>query len=161
MSAFRRKVPGQAPPPPGTRQCSSAPSVLQLSTGVPSLDDILGGGIPLGCLLLVLTPDPHSAWGDLLQKYFVAQGLVGGQGVTVVANGAVEFVEGCMWLPAGESVEGLGTPSYHEHEGSGDSTSAALNFGEKVTIAWRYKQMKQFQTTISAACKLFLAFPYV
>ncbi|OCT81890.1 hypothetical protein XELAEV_18024397mg [Xenopus laevis] len=51
-TSFKRKVRGKFPALPGTR-----PSVhngqLLVSTGVPSLDHILGGGLAVGTLLLI------------------------------------------------------------------------------------------------------------
>lgn len=152
MSAFKRKI-----PPinhvviPGTRQNLSTSSVLELSTGIPSFDDILGGGLPLGSILVVLAPDPHAAWGDLVQKYFIAQGLVGGQGVCVVGNQAEAFVQGIMWLhddqtdtrEANEDEE-KGTPDVD----SGDAGVIEEPDDAKVKIAWRYDRMKKFQTSV-------------
>ncbi|KAJ7139845.1 Elongator complex protein 4 [Mycena epipterygia] len=119
--SFKRKTSRAAAPP--------APIV---STGVPSLDDILGGGLPLSCSLVLTAPDLHSEYAELVQKYFVAQGLASQQHVCVV--GRVGWVNDCMWLPAGASMD---------PDEAGPS-------GEKIKIAWRYEQMKQFQTTVAA-----------
>ncbi|KAJ7102205.1 PAXNEB-domain-containing protein [Mycena belliarum] len=110
----------------------TAPPVPLASTGVPSLDDILGGGIPLSCSLVVIAPDLHSQYAELVQKYFVAQGLVSRQRVCVV--GTALWVRECMWLAAGASDADEPIPS-----------------DEKIKIAWRYEQMKQFQTTVASS----------
>ncbi|KAG8894937.1 hypothetical protein FRC00_008283 [Tulasnella sp. 408] len=144
-SSFKRRTPTtQPPPPPGTR-LNVASSVLEISTGVPSLDDVLGGGQPLGSILTLLTPDRHSNWSELLQRYWIAQGLASGQQVCVVGepSRSAKLVEGCMWLsPAeyGDSVKGAA--SEDEREPGAD---------EEVKIAWRYEGMKKFQTTVRAA----------
>ncbi|KAJ7706472.1 Elongator complex protein 4 [Mycena rosella] len=121
-----------------------APPALVVSTGVPSLDDILGGGLPLSCSLVLTAPDLHSEYAELVQKYFVAQGLASHQRVCVV--GSVVWVNDCMWLPAGASA---------------DPDEPAPS-DEKIKIAWRYEQMKQFQTTVASpssaaedACRTF------
>ncbi|KAH9251311.1 hypothetical protein BSLG_000789 [Batrachochytrium salamandrivorans] len=44
------------------------------STGIPSLDDILGGGMPLGSLLLI-KEDRFTGYAMLALKYYLAQGL--------------------------------------------------------------------------------------
>ncbi|KDQ20261.1 hypothetical protein BOTBODRAFT_101537 [Botryobasidium botryosum FD-172 SS1] len=155
MSAFKRRLPKTTHPAiPGTRQNLSTPSILELSTGIPSFDDILGGGLPLGCVLLVLTPDPHAAWGDLVQKYFIAQGLAGGQGVCVVADRAEDVVQGAMWVHQGDakgqpSGEGDADPDA-DGEGEGEGDAQAEDADTKVKIAWRYERMKQFQTSVPA-----------
>ncbi|KAJ6604373.1 PAXNEB-domain-containing protein [Mycena vulgaris] len=105
----------------------TAPPAPLVSTGVPSLDDILGGGLPLSCSLVLTAPDLHSQYGELVQKYFVAQGLASRQHVCVVGN--------CR---LGQRLD------------------------EKIKIAWRYEQMKPFQTTVASpssatadACRTF------
>ena len=75
-------------------------SLLLTSSGIPSLDDVLGGGIQLGSSLTILNPDPHSAHTDLLQKYFIAQGLLSGHKVYVADAEAHDLVNSCMWCPA-------------------------------------------------------------
>jgi elongator complex protein 4 len=146
MSSFKRKsAPKQTSRSVGIRTSPSSPSTIITSTGIPSLDDILGGGLPLSCSLLVLAPDAHSAYGELVQKYFIAQGLACGQRVCVIADDAKEFVKECMWLPAnytGSTSPRLGDDEEEEHASQQD---------EKIKIAWRYDQMKKFQTTVSSS----------
>jgi elongator complex protein 4 len=141
MSSFKRKTTKQPSHPPGTYQSPSSHSTTITSTGIPSLDDILGGGLPLSCTLLVLAPDSHSIYGELVQKYFVSQGLTCGQRVCVVDNYAQEFVQECMWLPGGSGPPLALTTAEDE-----DETASQLD--HKIKIAWRYEQMKKFQTTI-------------
>ncbi|KAA1468644.1 PAXNEB-domain-containing protein [Dentipellis sp. KUC8613] len=147
MSSFKRKAAAKHTHlPTGTRFSPASPSTTITSTGIPSLDDILGGGLPLSCSLLVLAPDPHSAYGELVQKYFIAQGLACGQRVCVVDDDAEEFVSECMWM------SGLSAPPTPDSEEAQETTSDAD--GAAVKIAWRYEQMKQFQTTVSSSNQL-------
>ncbi|KIK98794.1 hypothetical protein PAXRUDRAFT_133428 [Paxillus rubicundulus Ve08.2h10] len=142
MSSFKRKVPSkQVALPPGTRASSSSPSTILTSSGIPSLDDILGGGLPLSCSLVVLAPDNHSAYGELVQKYFVAQGIACGQTVCILHDDAVTFAAECMWMPNSSSNTRTPTPPADEED------EAARN-EENIKIAWRYEQMKKFQTTV-------------
>ncbi|KAF8845257.1 PAXNEB-domain-containing protein [Paxillus ammoniavirescens] len=144
MSSFKRRVPSkQVTLPRGTRASSSSPSTILTSSGIPSLDDILGGGLPLSCSLVVLAPDKHSAYGELVQKYFVAQGIACGQTVCILHDGAVSFAAECMWMPNSSSNTRTSTPPADEKE----EENAAQN-EEKIKIAWRYEQMKKFQTTV-------------
>ena len=48
---------------------------LLTSTGTPHLDSLLGGGLPLGSLLL-LQEDSGGSYGKLLVRYFLSEGLV-------------------------------------------------------------------------------------
>ncbi|KAJ7130077.1 Elongator complex protein 4 [Mycena crocata] len=118
-----------------TSRPASALPLRVVSTGVPSLDDLLGGGLPLSCSLVLTAPDLHSEYGELVQKYFVAQGLAGKQRVCVVGRAA--WVHECMWLPAGVSVDA-------------DADDEAGPGADKIKIAWRYEQMKPFQTTVAS-----------
>lgn len=51
-----------------------------ISTGIADLDRILGGGLPLGTIL-VLLEDAYSPHGSTLLRYFAAEGVVCGHRV--------------------------------------------------------------------------------
>lgn len=141
MSSFKRKVPqSDHKPLLGTKTSPSLSSTLLTSTGIPSLDDILGGGIQLGTDLLVLNPDPHSAHSDLIQKHFIAQGIASGHDVHVLSPCARDLVESCMW--SGSSTVGKPLAACEEPEVAGGGE-------DKVKIAWRYERMQKFKTTIT------------
>ncbi|KAG5648124.1 hypothetical protein DXG03_006078 [Asterophora parasitica] len=145
MSSFRRKGSvKQSPVYPGTRPSPATPSTLITSTGIPSLDDILGGGLPLSCSLLVAAPDLHSSYGDLVQKYFIAQGLSCRHRLCVIDDNAEAFVKDIMWIPRARTgaVPELTVDEDEEKPGSQED--------QKIKIAWRYEQMKPFQTTVAA-----------
>lgn len=143
MSSFKRRVsPSVQKPeqlPAGTRTSPSLASVLLTSTGIPSLDDILGGGIQLGTDFLVLSPDPHSGYGELIQKYFIAQGLAIRHDTYVFDPNAKQFVESCMWA----TDRPIGGEYQDPEEESTDNVG-------KVKIAWRYEAMQKFKTTVSS-----------
>lgn len=90
--------------------------------------------------MLIAAPDLHSSYGDLVQKYFVAQGLSCKHRVCIVDRDAGEFVKDLVWTPRSRIV----APSEDDDENGVD------NGGQKIKIAWRYEQMKQFQTTVSS-----------
>ncbi|KAH0838463.1 PAXNEB-domain-containing protein [Lanmaoa asiatica] len=140
MSSFKRRTPSkQVALPPGTRTCPISISTVLTSSGIPSLDDILGGGVPLSCSLVVLAPDSQSAYGELVQKYFVAQGIASGHKVCIVHEDALSFVKECMWMPMSSSNHPM--PVVDEDD--------AVQSGDKIKIAWRYEQMKKFETTVT------------
>jgi elongator complex protein 4 len=142
MSSFKRRGQfAQTANIPGTRSSPSSPSVLTVSTGIPSLDDLLGGGLPLGCVLVLMAPDPHTAYGELVQRHFVAQGLASSQNVCILDDTAMDLAANCMWMHS------TGTPGQASHE----PDEGATGDGEKseVKIAWRYENMKKFQTSVT------------
>ena len=95
--------------------------------------------------MLTLAPDVHSAYGELVQKYFVSQGLACGQKICIVDADVDGFLAECMWTHA-SGAGAVPIPS----AGDGDEENAAEEEA-RIKIAWRYEQMKQFQTTVSAA----------
>lgn len=148
MSSFKRKSQTTQRVLPGTRISPISTSTIITSTGIPSLDDILGGGIPLSCTSLLLAPDLHSSYGELVQKYFIAQGLASEQNVWIVGEkeNSVRMLKECMWLADGEKrgsvLAASGKSGEGEEDGDGD---------EKIKIAWRYGGMKKFQTTVESS----------
>lgn len=142
MSSFKRRVQSQTTLLKGTRSISGAPSLLQISTGIPSLDDLLGGGLPLGHVALVLAPDIHSSWGELVSRYYIAQGLSSEQDLLVVDDKPSRLVEGCMWHA------GFAAPQASETGEEKDLDDSKQDEEGGVKIAWRYEQMKQFRTTV-------------
>ncbi|KZT55506.1 hypothetical protein CALCODRAFT_455395 [Calocera cornea HHB12733] len=144
MSAFKRRVPASAHKAlPGVRPCDLPPFHPLLSTGIPSFDDVLGGGLPLATSQLVMSPDPHSAWAHLMQKYFIAQGIRSGQDICLIgeADEIDAIVNGCMWVPPED--DSPGKPDTLTDDERDDDNPA------DVKIAWRYEGMKRFSTTVS------------
>lgn len=73
-SSFSRNVPSTAAPQvPGVK--SGPNGTLFLSSGISDLDKILGGGFPLGSLVVVME-DPEAPHHMLLLRNFMSQGLV-------------------------------------------------------------------------------------
>ncbi len=147
MSSFKRRgASKQSSLPIGTRIVPGPVPTHVTSTGIPSLDDILGTGLPLTCAQLILAPDVHSAYGELVQKYFIAQGLACGQDVCVIDDNAKEFVSECMWMPGVSSSNPIAvSPSPANEE---EEEERAKDHDTTIKIAWRYEQMKPFQTTV-------------
>ncbi|KAI0788581.1 PAXNEB-domain-containing protein [Abortiporus biennis] len=156
MSSFKRRVTSKSSPSfIGTRPLPGPVPTYITSTGIPSLDDIFGDGLPLGCSQLILAPDVHSAYGDLLQKYFLAQGLASGQDIILVTSNPRDFVAETMWIPNHTSRSANVNQTEEEDE------QPSKEQDEKIKIAWRYERMKQFQTTVAPSteaddfCKVF------
>jgi elongator complex protein 4 len=151
MSSFKRKTTAKSPAiPAGTRIAPGSSSTLLTSTGVASLDDLLGGGQPLGTTLSLLAPDAHSAIGVLCVKYALAQTLASGQRALVVDGRPGAFVKDCVWL-AGRDAGNVPAGTAQEARHDDDAGTNGEADGGKIKIAWRYEGMKQFQTTVPAA----------
>lgn len=139
MSSFKRRIDTSSQKLPlGARHSPASPKILLTSTGISSLDDVLGGGLQLGTSFLVLCPDVHSSHCELLHKYFLSQGFASAQNVIVYDPFAKDLVESCMWV-SGDSGQVLD----EEEEGS-------KNPHDKVKIAWRYEGLQRFKTTVSS-----------
>jgi len=101
--------------------------------------------------MLVLAPDLHSSYGSLVQKYFVAEGLACGHRVVIVDTDPEDFVRDVMWHPKGYMTpESRGGCSRDNNVLDSDEEETRTQY-QKIKIAWRYEQMKQFQTSVKSA----------
>ncbi|CAK9804720.1 Elongator complex protein 4 [Anthophora plagiata] len=118
---------------PGTKP-SIKNSQLLVSSGIPSLDHTIGGGLPVGSLFIV-EEDRYSTYAKVMLKYFMAEGLVTDQPLLIASKDTrpAEFVSG---IPAViEDTKSVDQPSYNEDE--------------QMKIAWRYQNMKIVDTSPS------------
>lgn len=163
---FVRRTPNSATRPPvGSIPSPSAPSLALISTGIPSFDDILGGGQPVGSILTVLAPDEHSAWSRLIERYWIAQGLAAEQDVVIIGGSEDatgqgnaeldELVAGCMWLDEGvakSARKSFPDPQQQQppapEEPDSDAEGLEEESSNRTKIAWRYDKMKKFETTV-------------
>lgn len=75
--SFQKRT--RLPEIPGVRQSLYNGQPLT-STGNPSLDSILGGGIQVGTIMLV-EEDKYAAYSNVLARYFLAEGVVHKHGI--------------------------------------------------------------------------------
>ncbi|KAM4017129.1 elongator complex protein 4 isoform 6-T6 [Anomaloglossus baeobatrachus] len=142
-TSFRRKVRGKLPAIRGTR-----PSVhngqLLVSTGVPSLDHILGGGLAVGTLLLI-EEDTYSTYSNLLLKYFLAEGVISGHEV---------FIASASDIPC-KIIQDLPEPLTDEIPTQGDTKYVLEGPGSEDTmkIAWRYQNLPKFESASSSSAR--------
>jgi len=160
MSSFRRRTAVQ--PMAGTRPSpyNAAPLV---STGLTSIDDLLGGGLPLSTSLLIEADSPTS-YADLLLRYWVAQGLECGQDVLVVASGLdggpEGVVEALMDVDGGRSAQAAPL-SKEDATDDEEERKQEEALKEKMKIAFRYEGLRPHQTTVDASrgCELHSSLP--
>jgi len=105
---------------------------LVISSGVPSLDDILGGGVPVGTLLTIKN-DENTEYSSILAKYFLSQGVMSSQDICVCSLGKE---------PESFFKELFGVNDRSEK--FGDMKSA----DEKMKIAWRYQNLSTVSSII-------------
>lgn len=137
--SFKRRVPTQTIP--GTRP-SPYNSLPLLSTGVTSIDDLVGGGIPLHSTVLVRA-DTTTDYALLLLKFWIAQAVVCKQEVVLVGSGSGEMngLHGLVNSLMGvDGVDGVMGKEDADSEGESEKD-------EELKIAFRYKGMKQHVLT--------------
>lgn len=139
--SFKKRGAATTKLPTGSRLSPYNGSLL-VSTGVPSLDDVFGGGLPVGTVLLI-EQDQFTDYARTLLKYWTTQGLVANNETVVVSDdNAEEYVKNLPWLAGDASV----------------TVDSKETKAEDMTIAWRYKNLKQLDSiasTTSTYCSTF------
>ncbi|XP_037755835.1 elongator complex protein 4 isoform X5 [Chelonia mydas] len=147
-TSFQRKVPASSrlAAIAGTR-----PSVrhgqLLLSSGLPSLDCVLGGGLAVGTLLLI-EEDKYGIYSNLLFKYFLAEGIVCGHNL---------FVASAKEDPA-DILKELPAPLFDDvHKNQVDEKETAIKSKpesqESMKIAWRYQNLPKIEVSPAASVR--------
>lgn len=119
---------------------------LVASTGITSLDTLLGEGLPVGKIVLLLEDQPRSSsnYANTILKCFIAQGLVAGNEVVYVGEDSEKIAA---------SLPGKSSRTDQEFLASNPSRTATpvesptLN-KEKMSIAWRYKHIHQVESAL-------------
>ncbi|KAI8822511.1 Elongator complex protein 4 [Fimicolochytrium jonesii] len=165
MSSFKRRGPSASAHAslPATRISARNSSVVLTSTGVPSIDELLGGGLPLHTSLLV-NEDRFTGYAKLLMSYYIAQGVASGHAVSLATadEDPESIIRGLMGV-----VEGKVPSEMKEEEEDEDVTlgagGAAVLSGrrmgatrndvgnDRMQIAWRYQGLPRFSTAVGGA----------
>ncbi|KAJ2016703.1 Elongator subunit elp4 [Coemansia sp. S680] len=136
MSSFKKRVPASQPKPPPATRVNPHSAQLLVSTGVPALDDVLGGGLPVGGVLLI-EQDRQTGYSNTLLSYFASQAIAAGHKLCIV--NADRDVNLASQLPGWAGVSrsttepGTGTGAVAETE--------QCDTGDKMQIAWRYQNL--------------------
>ncbi|XP_006883787.1 PREDICTED: elongator complex protein 4 [Elephantulus edwardii] len=116
---------------PGTR-----PSVrngqLLVSTGLPALDQLLGGGLAVGTVLLI-EEDKYNIYSPLLFKYFLAEGIISGH-TLLVASAKEDPADILQKLPAP-----LLDDNYKKESDEDTCNYKTPESNTEMKIAWRYQ----------------------
>lgn len=122
---------------PGTKP-SIHNNQLLTSTGIPSLDFHLGGGVAVGTLILI-EEDSVGSFANLMLRYFIAEGLVSGH---------------CFFLAAKDPssiLNQIPEPILHNSAdpatSSSQSTETPAEDDDELKIAWRYKDVNKAGTS--------------
>ncbi|CAM9471119.1 unnamed protein product [Lampetra fluviatilis] len=126
----------------GTRPCGSR-SQLLVSTGIPSLDSALGGGLALGSLLLI-EEDAFGSFARHILHCFLAQGIASGHDL-YVASADTHPDDIIQELPA---------PVLDEPPAGRGGPCGRASDAEGMEIAWRYQNMPKVETAPAAGATL-------
>lgn len=120
-SSFRKKINSNQVQPIATK-ISSYTSQLLVSSGIPSYDDLLGGGVPVGSLTMI-KKDRYTTYADLFGKYFISQGLVSNQDVLVISadNNPENIINNLMGVIEGKSASIIEKESDEELNDNNDN----------------------------------------
>jgi len=134
-TSFKKKTTSRGRPPlvAGTKP-SLANNQLLISTGCPSLDTLLGGGLAVGTLLL-LEEDAHQSYTNILKKLFIGEG--------VACNHSL-FLASAEESPSDVLKE---LPRVANEDRSSESSKQVDN-KDDLKIAWRYQNQPKVQTVI-------------
>ncbi|KAJ2608635.1 Elongator subunit elp4 [Coemansia sp. RSA 1365] len=135
MSSFRKNTSGQqtTKPPPATRLNPHSAQLL-VSTGVPSLDDVLGGGLPVGGILLI-EEDRQTDYSSTLLSYFASQAIAAGHELCIV--------DADQEVTLKDQLPGWASPVQEMQTASrlNDTPPVQNTSDDSMKIAWRYQNL--------------------
>lgn len=144
-TSFQKKSRSKLVSIPGTR-----PSVqngqLIVSTGVTSLDYVIGGGQAVGTLLLV-EEDRYDSYSRMLLKYFLAEGVVCGHEVFLAS--ARDHPDEIMQELPSPIVDDVACVKTKE----GQAQPCDPENQDTMTIAWRYQNQPKVQTALASSVR--------
>ena len=146
MSAFRKSV-GDGNTLKGTRISVLNGSVLT-STGIASLDELFGGGLPISRVLL-LKCDRESGYHNLLLKYFLAEGIEQEHEVCLISLDADRTMSDIMAVVTGKVETAVEKMNINQKDNP--KSNLRPNVGvDKMSIAWRYQNTEQISSELGS-----------
>uniref|UniRef100_A0A8C1RRY1 Elongator complex protein 4 n=1 Tax=Cyprinus carpio TaxID=7962 RepID=A0A8C1RRY1_CYPCA len=144
-TSFQKKTRSKLVSIPGTR-----PSVqngqLLVSSGVSSLDYVIGGGLAVGTLLLV-EEDHYDSYSRMLLKYFLAEGVVCGHELFLAS--ARDHPDDIMQELPSPIVDDVAGMKISE----GQSQPSDPENPDTMKIAWRYQNQPKVQTALASSVR--------
>ncbi|KAH9460165.1 hypothetical protein Pst134EB_008359 [Puccinia striiformis f. sp. tritici] len=138
MSSFKRNL-----KPSNSKQSTSSyptgfhPShyngIPTASTGIASLDDLLGGGLPISSSFLI-DEDQHGGYAKLMLRYSIAQGIVSNQNLIVIGSsieeggGPKKIIERLMSLDQSDEPEDLSSSDNLKLSTEGSSATTSSDY---------------------------------
>ncbi|KAJ2950714.1 hypothetical protein O0L34_g8976 [Tuta absoluta] len=133
MSSFHKTLDSQS----GVLGTKLKNNLLYVSSGIPSLDYIIGGGLPTGSVFLV-EEDVLGTYSRVLSKYFLAEGFVCNHDLLIAT--AAEDPQ--------DIVKELPQPCMDPAE---VAPEANIGMGvDKMQIAWRYEGLKPVESSFGS-----------
>ncbi|XP_076970404.1 elongator complex protein 4 isoform X5 [Tamandua tetradactyla] len=111
---------------------------LLVSTGLPALDQLLGGGLAVGTVLLI-EEDKYNIYSPLLFKYFLAEGIISGH-TLLVASAKEDPADILQELPAPLLDENC-KKEFDEDVCNNKIPESSI----KMKIAWRYQLLPKME----------------
>lgn len=154
-SSFKKKLSSKPSHPRGCRP-SLYNAQLLVSSGVPSMDSLLGGGLAVGTVLLV-EEDAYGLYSRLLFKYFQSEGVMCGHSLFLASAsnptqeimkdlpGAVNDEQTRSRLQT-KALKEITVKEEEEEEEEGKRSDAS---SQAMKIAWRYRNMPRVQSSFS------------
>ncbi|XP_022105745.1 elongator complex protein 4-like [Acanthaster planci] len=140
-TSFQKKTRGKVTQIPGTRP-SLQNGQLLVSSGVPSLDFVVGGGIAVGTTFLI-EEDAYGNYASLLLRYFLAEGVMTGQSLFLSsADEKPQKMLKNLPCPVEDDPVKKVAETIRDNEG-------AVSSEDRMKIAWRYEHLPKHQSTPS------------
>ncbi|XP_003383049.1 PREDICTED: elongator complex protein 4-like [Amphimedon queenslandica] len=143
-TSFRKRAHSSKIHPLGTRPSIQNASLLLVSTGVPSMDALLGGGMSVGSIMLV-EEDINESYSRVIFKYYIAEGVMCGHSLLLSSasekpTDLLNDLPGPVQEDSNEVAANLMKDTIVE-EDDGDS--------EEMKIAWRYQSLPKVKSSFS------------
>ncbi|XP_071809382.1 elongator complex protein 4-like [Asterias amurensis] len=141
-TSFQKKSRGKVAQLPGARP-SLHNGQLLISTGVPSLDFVVGGGLAVGSVLLI-EADTYGHYAQLLLRYFLAEGVMNGHAMFLgSADERPQTILKNLPCPVEDDPIKKAAQTIKNNEG------ATYSSEDRMKIAWRYEHLPKHQSTPS------------
>ena len=140
MHSSFRPFSGQRNPPPGVKLNNGH---YQISTGMQSFDDVLGGGLFLGTVNLIKR-DRWTDYASLMLKFFIAQGVVcDHQGIIVSLDSDPKDIKnGLMGLSKSSKLKSNSITDQNALTATKPTTRKLGELrNDQMKIAWRYNNL--------------------